>query len=92
MKFMKMNKTPMQELIDNWEDIRTNLDKSVAGIKNDLVLSLLLIYVKEQLEKEKQFAFDCFEAGYKARHYFSAGDGDNAFEIFYSQCAEQHTK
>lgn len=71
-----MNKTPIQELIDHVYEYYGTC------VVNDY----------EWLQKEKQFAFDCFEAGYKARHYFSAGDRDNAFERFYSQYASQHTK
>lgn len=41
------------------------------------------------LEKEKQFGVDCFEAGFKNRHWVSAGDGDRAFNRFYSQYTQQ---
>lgn len=84
---MKTNKTPIQELID-WLDEQSSYPRNNIIERYNNMKSII-----ESLEpKEKQFAFDCFEAGYKARHYFSAGDGDYAFEQFYSQHVTQHNK
>lgn len=91
-----MNKTPIQELIYVAQKM---LD--VATIeKNKEMIELFISFIETGLQKEKQFAFDCFEAGglyQEAKFgydYMERGithDADD-FEQFYSQYAEQHKK
>ncbi|MHB8871830.1 MAG: hypothetical protein ACYC5G_05240 [Candidatus Doudnabacteria bacterium] len=66
------NKTPIQELFKMMNE------HYAFGVSN----------AEDWLEKEKQFAFDCFEAG----QFMSGCDAIAAFEQFYCKYAEQHTK
>ena len=89
---MTTNKTPIQELID-WLDalIKTNNTQKIR-------LSLLRSGLEERLQKEKAFAFDCFEAGkdYGFDVCMAIDWGDNPtkqdFDQFYVKYAEQHNK
>lgn len=76
-------KTPIQELIEE-------LTKRFIPYNNRE-----LYYILEKYgEKEKQFAFDCFEAGESYCSYHCGPNLEESpdFEQFYSQYAEQHTK
>lgn len=78
------NKTPIQELIfslnnEFYECIDTNYGRGVLFAMN---------MAREVLQKEKAFAFDCFEAArsesYGEHDYFD-------FDVFWRRYAEQHT-
>ena len=71
----------MQELIDYMHNHRMDMREEYG------LIFVTLRDVEIMLEKEKQFAFDCFEAGMD----YSSGSNTN-FEQFYSRYAEQHTK
>lgn len=53
-----MNKTPIQELIWLMCDGTDNIDESVK-------ISEVWDWAHKWIQKEKQFAFECFEAGKK---------------------------
>lgn len=77
-----MNKTPIQELIDHVYEYYGTC------VVNDY----------EWLQKEKQFAFDCFEAGNRfgmdVCGSFDWGQQPTKpdFDEFYSKYVSQHTK
>ena len=89
---MKANKTPIQELID-WLDalIKTNNTQKIR-------LSLFRSGLEDRLQKEKQFAFDCFQAGNRfgmdVCGSFDWGQQPTKpdFDEFYSKYVSQHTK
>ena len=89
---MTTNKTPIQELMLFFDTaIKNSKRKEVVGI-----LSTLRTVAEASLQKEKAFAFDCFEAGksYGIDYSLSVEDGMPSqrptFDEFYSQYAEQH--
>lgn len=77
---MTMNKTPIQELID---DLAEYCDFYVG--ESD-----------KWLQKEKQSAFDCWSDGVKYSadrlSFGKTSSIEDRFEQFYSQYAEQHKK
>jgi len=89
-------KTPIGELIDLYN---SSISKTLhEGTR--IILGVFIDNLELQLQKEKAFAFDCFEAGMKhgdellykneinSRYELTEPD----FEHFYSQYATQHTK
>lgn len=77
-----MTKTPIQGLIDD-------LTRRGVFLNPSKMTLLIKRSIDAYLEKEKQFGVDCFEAGFKNRHWVSAGDGDHAFNRFYEQYTQQ---
>ena len=91
---MKTNKTPIQEALRICKD-------SVPLIQNDTSRQYINdIYrnISLLLEKEKQFAFDCFQAGNRfgmdVCGSFDWGQQPTKpdFDEFYSKYVSQHTK
>lgn len=84
---MTTNKTPIQELISLVLQDRSMVDKH----------DLLGWMYKQGIEKEKAFAFDCFEAGCayqdgEVQYSMSKLNHDKpSFDKFYSQYAAKHT-
>jgi len=87
------NKTPIQELISEFDltdlDGAESLPTEVQQLFYFVVDKLTKIYI----EKEKQFAFDCFEAGMKHQYCKLAYEISDAtrFESFYAKYVEKHT-
>ena len=89
---MITNKTPIQELMLFFDTaIKNSKRKEVIGI-----LSTLRTVAEASLQKEKAFAFDCFEAGklYGIDLCLSIEDvvetREPKFDEFYSKYAKQH--
>lgn len=79
-----MKKTPIMELIDYYNQ-NSSLDP--------YVLSLMLRgQMESMLQKEKAFAFDCYEAGYSEMWEDDSRTSEENFGLFYLQYAEQHNK
>lgn len=76
-----MKKTPIAEL-------KEELLRKFKNYNNHQLYNIIEKYE----QKEKAFAFDCFEAGESYNNQFcGAGkDVEPDFEIFYSQYATQH--
>lgn len=88
------NKTPIKELMLFFDTaIKNSKRKEVVGI-----LSTLRTVAEASLQKEKAFAFDCFNAGqtYGMDVAMSTEWAEDTtepdFEQFYSKYAEQHNK
>ena len=84
-------KTPIQELIWLMCDGTDNIDESVK-------ISEVWDWAHKYLEKEKQFAFDCFQAGNRfgmdVCGSFDWGQQPTKpdFDEFYSKYVSQHNK
>ena len=88
------NKTPIQELIDLLNKRGDELWKTL-GTQSYEARCHLYDYrelTKTLLGKEKQFAFDCYQAGYSEAWEGGSRTIEEDFDLFYSQYAEQHTK
>ena len=93
---MTTNKTPIQELIDWISEIENSIfGLNCARIELDM-LAQFKLKLKEYTQKEKAFAFYCFEAGntHGMDVAMSLEWGDYPtkpdFNEFYSQYVEQH--
>ena len=83
---MTTNKTPIQEF-------KEYIFNTINTTADPLWLKQTVTFLEGMEQKEKAFAFDCFEAGRKYEH---ERDGfvehsNYYFEQFYSQYAEKHT-
>ena len=84
---MTTNKTPIQELVD-WILECENSIFAISATEIELkMLSQFKDKLKSQLQKEKAFAFDCYETGVD----YACGSYED-FDQFYSQYAAQHTE
>lgn len=89
---MTTNKTPIQELIKYFEYVKTqNVNPKEIDYLNEVIMA-----IDTFKQKEKAFAFDCFEAGklYGIDLCLSIEDAvetrEPKFDEFYSKYAEQH--
>lgn len=93
---MKTNKTPMQEFKCLFIEQFSPLAKSFESVTFSYEYLNILDLINESLEKEKQFAFDCFEAGIgclvKNTHSVTFTDPIDFKKEFESFYAEQHKK
>lgn len=83
------NKTPIQELIEYFYDMQNN-----ARTSNEISIYIneVCATLETYQQKEKAFAFDCFEEGQDTIILLGRQELEDAFEDFYSQYAEQHNK
>lgn len=92
---MTTNKTPIQEFKKDLENLLVK-SGSKLNFSEAMVATLLEFVIPELLQKEKAFAFDCFEAGklYGIDLCLSIEDvvetREPKFDEFYSKYAEQH--
>lgn len=77
-----INKTPIQELIDCYEDVA----KNITDIKKKESYEAVVIHLKNRgLEKEKAFAFDCYQAGFSEMWEDDSRTMEEDFDLFYLQ-------
>lgn len=93
---MKTNKTPIQEFKCLFIEQFSPLAKSFESVTFSYEYLNILDLINESLEKEKQFAFDCWSDGVKYSadrlSFGKTSSIEDRFEQFYSQYVEQHTK
>ena len=105
---METNKTPIQELIESYSKKYRHVLELLDSVNTDYnqtrLMSKSSCYreaindLGDMLEKEKEFAFDCFQAGNRfgmdVCGSFDWGQQPTKpdFDEFYSKYVSQHTK
>ena len=95
---MKTNKTPIQEFKEELINLLIENKEKNSPFTKTTISVIIEFYIPELLQKEKQFAFDCFQAGNRfgmdVCGSFDWGQQPTKpdFDEFYSKYVSQHTK
>jgi len=83
------NKTPIQELIDWIDKINASIYALSASDSELNMMANFKIKLMKMKQKEKAFAFDCYEAGFSEMWEDDSRTSEEDFDLFYKQYADE---